>query len=264
MLQEFSEKPILRIIFQAQATAATTRRRLNNGLGTDTIVTSTSCFGNYRCYSRSVVVNKRRQDQGTNAQALRAYIAQSHRRERYCHPRIGRTRPRGLQESIGGGRSTEARGRGQEAGLCSQQSGYVPYSIPSRFLIGMLCTDLIPKDNAQLWLKHLRHSTPTLPFLSPSSAQHQRTNISSGTAPALIRLLKAYKPKASSVTIGVVGYPNVGKSSLINSLKRSKVTHFLSSFLLSPNVSVGMRRGRSTRPHKGTTVSAARAWNAHC
>ncbi|KAK0201211.1 P-loop containing nucleoside triphosphate hydrolase protein [Desarmillaria ectypa] len=82
--------------------------------------------------------------------------------------------------------------------------------------------DLIPKDNAQLWLKHLRHSTPTLPFLSPSSAQHQRTNISSGTAPALIRLLKAYKPKASSVTIGVVGYPNVGKSSLINSLKRSK------------------------------------------
>ncbi|KAG5634932.1 hypothetical protein H0H81_000298 [Sphagnurus paluster] len=83
--------------------------------------------------------------------------------------------------------------------------------------------DLIPKANAQQWLKHLRHSTPTLPFLSSSSSQHQRTNISSSTAPSLLKLLKAYKPKAGSVTVGVVGYPNVGKSSLINSLKRSKV-----------------------------------------
>ncbi|KAF5375894.1 hypothetical protein D9615_008206 [Tricholomella constricta] len=83
--------------------------------------------------------------------------------------------------------------------------------------------DLIPRSNAQAWLKHLRHSTPTLPFLSSSSSQHQRTNISSTTAPSLMKLLKAYKPKAGSVTVGVVGYPNVGKSSLINSLKRSKV-----------------------------------------
>ncbi|KAH0587814.1 hypothetical protein H2248_006573 [Termitomyces sp. 'cryptogamus'] len=81
--------------------------------------------------------------------------------------------------------------------------------------------DLIPKENAQQWLKHLRHSTSTLPFLSSTSSQ--RTNISSRTAPSLVKLLKAYKPKAGSITVGVVGYPNVGKSSLINSLKRSKV-----------------------------------------
>ena len=86
--------------------------------------------------------------------------------------------------------------------------------------------DLIPKDNAQAWLKYLRHTTPTLPFRSVSNAQ--RTNLSSTTSPALMRLLKAYKPSnAQSVTVGVVGYPNVGKSSLINSLKRSKVYNLL-------------------------------------
>ncbi|KZT03079.1 P-loop containing nucleoside triphosphate hydrolase protein [Laetiporus sulphureus 93-53] len=82
--------------------------------------------------------------------------------------------------------------------------------------------DLIPKENAQAWLRHLRHTTPTLPFRS--ATQHQRTKLSSSTAPALVRLLKAYRPNpAQSMTVGVVGYPNVGKSSLINSLKRSKV-----------------------------------------
>ncbi|TBU26707.1 hypothetical protein BD311DRAFT_698127 [Dichomitus squalens] len=81
--------------------------------------------------------------------------------------------------------------------------------------------DLVPRDNAEAWLRYLRHTTPTLPFKSASS--NQRTNLSSSTAPALLRLLKAYKPSAQSITVGIVGYPNVGKSSLINSLKRSKV-----------------------------------------
>jgi nuclear GTP-binding protein len=44
------------------------------------------------------------------------------------------------------------------------------------------------------------------------------------TAPALLRLLKVYKPSAAqSVTVGVVGFPNVDQGSLINALKLAKV-----------------------------------------
>ena len=52
--------------------------------------------------------------------------------------------------------------------------------------------DLIPRENAQAWLPYPRHTTPTLPFKLADS--HQPSNLSSSTAPALLRLLKAYKP----------------------------------------------------------------------
>ncbi|ORX33638.1 P-loop containing nucleoside triphosphate hydrolase protein [Kockovaella imperatae] len=99
--------------------------------------------------------------------------------------------------------------------------------------------DLVPRANLEAWIKYLRHSFPTMPFKSSTQSQRHHlsqnsvpvasaselpTTASSLGAPALLHLLKQYALSTphSALTVGVVGYPNVGKSSLINSLKRSR------------------------------------------
>ncbi|OUM65233.1 hypothetical protein PIROE2DRAFT_41869, partial [Piromyces sp. E2] len=102
--------------------------------------------------------------------------------------------------------------------------------------------DLVPKDVVNDWLKYLRNEYPTIAF--KASTQNQRSNLGQLNISAdiasdsmlnssecigadnLIKLLKNYCRNANiktSITVGVIGFPNVGKSSVINSLKRSKV-----------------------------------------
>lgn len=113
--------------------------------------------------------------------------------------------------------------------------------------------DLIPKENARDWLKVLRDEHPTILF--KSSTQMQRSNLSAAVSlhktsltdkedlvddllkgsnavgtDNMIQLLKNYcrndsseRKSKHSIIVGVIGFPNVGKSSLINSLKRSRV-----------------------------------------
>eukprot|EP00055_Hartaetosiga_balthica_P012330 m.59552 g.59552 ORF g.59552 m.59552 type:complete len:502 (-) comp7911_c0_seq7:2235-3740(-) len=92
--------------------------------------------------------------------------------------------------------------------------------------------DLVPRSVTMQWLKYFRNEFPTIAF--KASTQSQRTNLSQGTSLAssqggatLMKLLKNYGSSQGlkkTITVGVVGYPNVGKSSIINSLKRKKVT----------------------------------------
>ncbi|KAL0226418.1 hypothetical protein P9112_013742 [Eukaryota sp. TZLM1-RC] len=88
--------------------------------------------------------------------------------------------------------------------------------------------DLVPTSAALGWLQYLRQSFPTVAF--KSSVQSQRNNLSTHNplgGDSLLRLLKNYQHNSGfkrTITVGVVGYPNVGKSSLINTLKRSKAT----------------------------------------
>lgn len=96
--------------------------------------------------------------------------------------------------------------------------------------------DMVPREVVKQWLSILRREFPTIAF--KASTQHQRANFGSSTSThldsntdclgsaTLIQLLKNYCRSLdikTSIRVGVVGYPNVGKSSIINSLKRSKV-----------------------------------------
>ncbi len=71
-------------------------------------------------------------------------------------------------------------------------------------------------------------SQSTVQILSTAAAPTTHATLPSTAAslgaPALLHLLKQYAQTRphQTLTVGVIGYPNVGKSSLINSLKRSR------------------------------------------
>ncbi|CCJ29668.1 unnamed protein product [Pneumocystis jirovecii] len=88
--------------------------------------------------------------------------------------------------------------------------------------------DLIPYTNVMSWLTFLRTLFPCLPLCASTSFSSHSFNhpslTSQSTALDLIKFLKSYAHKLDlkrSITVGVVGYPNVGKSSVINILASS-------------------------------------------
>jgi nuclear GTP-binding protein len=111
-----------------------------------------------------------------------------------------------------------------------------------KFVYVLNKADLVPRDVLTGWLAYLRRNHPTIPFKS-NTQQGQSKNLGRTAGKAnnvgegalqtnqavgteeLIGLLKNYSrvgDKKSVIVVGVVGFPNVGKSSLINSLMRSR------------------------------------------
>ncbi|XP_048738699.2 guanine nucleotide-binding protein-like 3 homolog [Ostrea edulis] len=125
---------------------------------------------------------------------------------------------------------------------CSQMEDAIISSGTNKKLVLVLNKiDLIPKENVEDWLKYLRNEFPTVAF--KASTQTQNDNLSQTKvslkhasedllksshcigADLLMKLLGSYcrnQNIKTAIRVGVVGLPNTGKSSLINSLKRSR------------------------------------------
>ncbi|NXP59474.1 GNL3 protein, partial [Chloropsis cyanopogon] len=94
--------------------------------------------------------------------------------------------------------------------------------------------DLVPKDNVEKWLNYLKKEFPTIAFKSATmmkdktmeqvTKRRARVDFSETSqyfgSKCLLKLLQGYgKTQDKAIQVGVVGFPNVGKSSIINSLK---------------------------------------------
>ncbi|KAI2611984.1 P-loop containing nucleoside triphosphate hydrolase protein [Hypoxylon sp. NC1633] len=95
-----------------------------------------------------------------------------------------------------------------------------------RLMLVLNKIDLIPPTVLKQWLVYLRRYFPTLPLRASGSApnaqtfNHRDLTVQS-TSSTLLKSLKSFaatKQLKRAISVGVVGYPNVGKSSVINAL----------------------------------------------
>ncbi|KAL4950428.1 NUC091 domain-containing protein [Aspergillus filifer] len=109
--------------------------------------------------------------------------------------------------------------RDPEGTRCRGIEKYIREEAPHKHLIFVLnkC-DLVPTGVAAAWVRALSKDYPTLAF-------HASINNSFGKG-SLIQLLRQFSSLHSDrkqISVGFIGYPNTGKSSIINTLRKKKV-----------------------------------------
>ena len=102
---------------------------------------------------------------------------------------------------------------------CRSVENFIKKEAPHKHLIFVMnkC-DLIPNSVTSKWVKYLSKDYPTLAFRASINNPFGKG--------ALIQLLRQYSKlhqDKKQISVGFIGYPNTGKSSIINSLRKKAV-----------------------------------------
>ncbi|KAL8764742.1 MAG: hypothetical protein Q9209_007909 [Squamulea sp. 1 TL-2023] len=102
---------------------------------------------------------------------------------------------------------------------CHSVEKYIREEAPHKHLIFVLnkC-DLVPTGVAASWVRHLSKSYPTLAFHASIT-----NSFGKGSLIQLLRQFSSLHSDRKQISIGFIGYPNTGKSSIINTLRKKKV-----------------------------------------
>ncbi|WPG97662.1 nucleolar GTP-binding protein 2-like protein [Acrodontium crateriforme] len=102
---------------------------------------------------------------------------------------------------------------------CRSVEKYIKEEAPHKHLLFLLnkC-DLVPTSVAARWVKLLSREYPTLAFHASMT-----NSFGKGTLISLLRQFSALHSSRKQISVGFIGYPNTGKSSIINTLRKKKV-----------------------------------------
>ncbi len=102
---------------------------------------------------------------------------------------------------------------------CRAVEAFIAKEAPHKHLIFLLnkC-DLIPPTVTTKWVKHLSADRPTLAFHASL-----KNPFGKGTLIQLLRQFSRLHKDKKQISVGFIGYPNTGKSSIINTLRQKAV-----------------------------------------
>lgn len=102
---------------------------------------------------------------------------------------------------------------------CRSVEKYIKEEAPHKHLIFVLnkC-DLVPTGVAAAWVRYLSKDYPTLAFHASIT-----NSFGKGSLIQLLRQFSSLHSDRKQISVGFIGYPNTGKSSIINTLRKKKV-----------------------------------------
>ncbi|EON62475.1 hypothetical protein W97_01697 [Coniosporium apollinis CBS 100218] len=109
--------------------------------------------------------------------------------------------------------------RDPEGTRCRSVEKYIATEAPHKHLVFILNkVDLVPSKVAAAWVRTLSKDHPTLAFHASIT-----NSFGKGSLIALLRQFSSLHSERKQISCGLIGYPSVGKSSVINTLRKKKV-----------------------------------------